>query len=555
MEPTRNSWQRRHDSLRDLIALLASSRFSSQRELARTLWPDKSSPEVTLTEFKTERKNGRVLNCFQLNSLYSDITFRLKRAGLPLPQPTTNGEAAVALQSPPPAPATAPAPAPSAPRRSSALMVLPLKDIEGGKLGGHCLVMCLGSAVPDDDRWTLTARGHELQLRLGYCARYTFGARGAAGLGGRTFEIDIGKLDSVTELHLHGGPLWVAREIMGTVNDLSQRRIVGRASAKSGVHVGDSSPAQLWRAIMTYCEMPKSKPHALDLCGLTHPKVVELMALAKAAPPSPAPSHNIGCRTPPPLAPSHNVGSRTGGLSKLTEDGSQLRRIGTIAGPAFVAAMESVSPGEPERVFQQLMKRPSFRNRFFTDFQRQIFSPKAVRDRLLEEPFFDGMVCVYHALKGWKAKRRHLSLFAPYFPWSVTCTLFGVSQWIVYAARLHAGEHGAERPVPPVLVSFRLKPEQVEFLADFVNRPELTQMLATNQRAGDWKCELHLRPEQLARKYQEIVPSHLRIGRTEVLDYLRQDCFRLSRAKSCLCGLCMACARSTGGRTSRTSSL
>ena len=200
--------------------------------------------------------------------------------------------------------------------------------------------------------------------------------------------------------------------------------------------------------------------------------------------------------------------------------------------------MESISRDEPELVFQQLMSAPSFRNRFLTDFQRQIFSPTAVRDRMLEEPFFDGMARVYHALKGWKAKRRHLALFAPYFPWSVTCKLFGVSQWVVYSARLHAGEYGAERPVPPSLVSFRLKPEQVEYLADFVNRPELTQTLATNQRAGDWKCELHLRPKQLARKYHEVVPDHLRICRTEVLEYLRQDCFRLSRAKSCLCGLC-----------------
>ena len=86
--------------------------------------------------------------------------------------------------------------------------------------------------------------------------------------------------------------------------------------------------------------------------------------------------------TPPP--PSHNIGSRMGGLSNLTEGGSQLRRIGDLAGPAFVAAMESISPGEPELVFQQLMKKPSFRNRFLTDFQRQIFSPTAVRDRLLE---------------------------------------------------------------------------------------------------------------------------------------------------------------------------
>ena len=444
-QPARNSRQRRHDTLRDIITWISSSRFSSQQALARRLFPDKSNPEVTLSEFKTGRKNGRALDYFKLNSLYNDITFRFKQAGLPLDLPTTtDAEPAAAPQTPRPTPE----PAPSAPRRPSALMVLPLKDVEGGNLGGHCLVMDLGTACPtDDNRWTFIVRGEQKQLRLGYRARYTFGVRAAASLGGRTFEVEVCKLNSVSELLIDGSPLWVAREVTGTVNDLSQRRIVGRACAKSGVHVGGSTPALLWRAIMTYCELPNQRvTKAMDFCGLTHPKVMELMAMVEASPP------------PPP--PSHNIGSCTGRLSNLTENGSQLRRIGALAGPAFVAAMETVSPGEPEMVFQQLMKKPSFRNRFLTDFQRQIFSPTAVRDRLLEEPFFDGMVRVYHALKGWKAKRRHLVLFAPYFPWSVTCKLFGVSQWIVYAARLHAGEYGAERPVPPALVSFRLKPEQ-----------------------------------------------------------------------------------------------
>ena len=108
----------------------------------------------------------------------------------------------------------------------------------------------------------------------------------------------------------------------------------------------------------------------------------------------------------------------------------------------------------------------------------------------------------------------------------------------MYAARLHAGEFGAETAVLPSKVSFRLKPEQVEFLADFVNRPELTQTVASNQGASEWICELSLTPEQLTRKYHSIVPDHLRICRTEVLDYLRQKCFRLQRAKSCLCGPC-----------------
>ena len=529
-QPPRNAFKEKHDRLRNLISWLSSSRFSTQAALARTLWPEKSNAAKLLAEYNTERRNGKRLDALELNSLHREISFRLKRAELPLevpvppssiPTPTTPAAA--------PTPTPAPAPAPPRVSRPSALMVLDLKEVEGRNLGGHCLVMSLGTAAPEhDDRWVVSAHGQQLQLRHGYRARYTFSARYSAELGGRTFEFEIGTLDSAAELLHDGGPLWRAKEITGTVNDLisAQRIIIGRGQTRRGQHTGPSSPALLLRAIMAHVDLPGQRTcNALDLCGLTHPKVMEVLAIA-TAPPPPAPR------------PSHTIGSRASGLANLTKYGSQIRRIRALAGPAFVTAMESVSPDEPELVFQQLMKAPSFRNRFLTDFQRQVFSPAALRDRLLEEPFFHGMVHVYHSLEGWKAKRQHLALFAPYFPWSVTCKLFGVSQWLVYAARLHAGEFGAERPVPPSLVSFRLKHEQVQYLCDFVNRPELTQTLASSQGAGDWKCELKLRPEQLARKYQEVVPDHLRIGRSKVLEYLSQKCFRLARAKSCLCGLC-----------------
>ena len=530
VEQARKARQMKHETLRQVIDLLASDHFPTQKALALKLWPEKSRPEVLLAEYKTGMRNGRKLDLFQLNSLHSEITFRIKRAQLPNELPMADGESPAATTEPPtPAtPTTAPAPAPACGRAPSALMALQLKEIAGGHLGGQVHVMSLGAgaAPTEDDRWIISVRGEQLRIPLGYRARYTFGARTTAELGGRTFEFEIQKLDSRAELHYNGSPLWVGREITTTVLDLAKKRIIGRACSKSGMLVGPSSPALLWRSIMKYCDLPDHRQaKALDLCGLTHPRVIEVLAMVK---PPPTPS------TPP----SHTIGSRSGGLSSLTADGSQLRRIGALAGVEFVKAMESISPNEPVLVFQQLMAKPSFRNRFLTDFQRQIFSPAVLRDRLLEEPFFAGMVRVYHALQGWKEKRRHLSLFAPYFPWSVTCTLFGVTQWFVYSARLHAGEFGAERPVPPSIVSFRLKPEATQFLADFVNRPELTQTVASNQGAHDWKVELRLRPEQLARKYLEIVPEHLRISRSEVLEYLSQKCFRLQRAKSCLCGLC-----------------
>jgi hypothetical protein len=54
---------------------------------------------------------------------------------------------------------------------------------------------------------------------------------------------------------------------------------------------------------------------------------------------------------------------RFGVLAGLQEGGSRLREIGDAADSAFLKAMESIVPGDPEGVFNQLMAKPSFRNR------------------------------------------------------------------------------------------------------------------------------------------------------------------------------------------------
>ena len=51
----------------------------------------------------------------------------------------------------------------------------------------------------------------------------------------------------------------------------------------------------------------------------------------------------------------------------------------------------------------------------------------ALRDAALQLPFVQGMVDVYHNLSGFRAKRQHLALFAPFFPYAVTMQLFGVT--------------------------------------------------------------------------------------------------------------------------------
>ena len=172
------TFQQKHDSLRDTIAWLSCNRFTSQAALAQTLWPDRAKPAKIIAEYNTGRRNSKRLDPFELNRLERDIVFRLKRAELPLEVPSAVHRATEPAAPSTPASASTPGPTPPAHRRPSALMTLELKEVEGRHLGGQCLVMSIGTAAPKaDDRWVVSSRGKQLQLRHGYRARYTFGAR------------------------------------------------------------------------------------------------------------------------------------------------------------------------------------------------------------------------------------------------------------------------------------------------------------------------------------------------------------------------------------------
>ena len=160
---------------------------------------------------------------------------------------------------------------------------------------------------------------------------------------------------------------------------------------------------------------------------------------------------------------------------------------------------------------------------------------------LLEMPFMQGMVSVYHALPGWRTRRQHLSLVAPYFSYPVVMSLFGVGRWTVFSARLHAKQHGAERPVPPSRVSYRISPEKAAGLNAFVNNPAFIQILAHNKdgsAGGEAVSELRLKPEQLWNKYKDATPEQQRVSRSKFREFLSDDRLRMMSCKSCLCGPC-----------------
>ena len=106
----------------------------------------------------------------------------------------------------------------------------------------------------------------------------------------------------------------------------------------------------LTSAIAAHCGAVERLQH-LPFTGLLHPAMHELLDAAEAG---------AGLVDPAPLPA---FGARAGGLAKLKQGGSQLHAVGELANVAFLEAMESVVPGDPEGVFRELMRRPSFRNR------------------------------------------------------------------------------------------------------------------------------------------------------------------------------------------------
>lgn len=110
----------------------------------------------------------------------------------------------------------------------------------------------------------------------------------------------------------------------------------------------------------------------------------------------------------------------------------------------------------------------------------------------------------------------------------------------MYLARLHSGEYGGARPVPPRLTSYRISPEAAAGVTAFVSLPEITQVLASASGVHSMLVsELILRPEAAWRRYDAMKPAGPgKVGRTSFLDYLRQPCFRLHVSKICLGGPC-----------------
>ena len=416
--------QTRHERMRALLRWLMMTRFNGKQiRLADAL----NVSGVWLNQYmKGTSGHTKPLSPQQLTDRHSALLRYLCREQLPTEIPTAS-EATAAAEAAAAATETATAnrhpPKPSAATPvfaaspATAVLSFDLADAKVWQQGGQCHLMALGVPVLADARWVMPCPGGDptrsLRLRMGLRGRRTLSARSHASVAGRTFEWWLEAIDARHEISEHGGPLWVAREVAG---ENALHRIVGRAPQSGGGYMGPSSPELLWQAIARHCGPDAPRFTGVVQTGLIHPGVQALLALVE--------EEGDG------LPSLTGFGSRSGGVGELGR--RHLRRVGAEAGVAFIQAMESVCPGAPEVAMAQLLRRRTVQA-LLPEHVRKALGKHALRDAALKLPFVAGLVKVFHALEGFRARRQHLSLFAPFFPYKVTMELFGVTRWQVCA--------------------------------------------------------------------------------------------------------------------------
>jgi hypothetical protein len=270
--------------LRELVLFLVKTRFVVEKQggLARELGISSN----VLSEFMTGRGTHKTnLSLQQLCQRRQDIIRRLTAAGLPTELPSDPTQPFVA-ETPPQTRSGAAAEQgascprnvqmrPSKPVPSKPVLTVNLNDAPGSE-GGFCYLLAVGEPVPTDGRWLIACPGSngdtQLQIRLRMRGRRTFGPR--SGCAGRTFEWWVDTLNCPVSPSLHGGPLWLARELTGDLRELGAP-IIGRARGADGNPTGESRPGLLWNAIGEHCGISARLRYEVH-CGFKHPDVQEL---------------------------------------------------------------------------------------------------------------------------------------------------------------------------------------------------------------------------------------------------------------------------------------
>ena len=287
-----------HEQMRALVAWLVEHRFAGKQ--AKFCDALGMAPAWYSGYKKGTNCHGKQLTITELDVRFWRLRGALAKAQLPLeittagatPTAETNptetnpharGSNHVAAASAHASSATTPQqPANANVTKAPPILSVSLLEVKGAKEGGQVHLINLGVPVADA-RWQVDrpGGGHCLRLRDGLRGRRSFAARRGSAMGGRAFEWWVEPIDSRHDLAHHGGPVWVARELDGSISSIGQR-IIGRFCSATGVHSGPSTPALLVKAVAQHCNV-NTRHSGPAFVGLVHPSVQELLDTAADA--------------------------------------------------------------------------------------------------------------------------------------------------------------------------------------------------------------------------------------------------------------------------------
>ena len=371
--------------------------------------------------------------------------------------------------------------------------------------GWAVAVYALGDQMLSEG-WHFKSQRNEqsVPLRKGFRARKLFQQQASSKLSGRCFEWHITEHKSPFGAGL---PKFVMRELLPDATT----GVLMRGEAKWA----GSSPQEMC------CNMYKDPnggdnchgtSNGVRLCGFDNPGVWQLLEAAEDCDSTKA---------------THD--QRTFGVFTAISDYSKssLAALVAHASSSFNAAMIAVCPTDHVAAFTPLRNS----QRFQQDWE---YEPD---DPILQSPLCQGMVDAYKNAPSREARTAILSLWAPYYPYKLTESLFSVDHNDVYNARLqHANGHAGRQLDKLKHHRFRMDAQKFSFIHQWLRSDYAS-------KDGDAGSEDRQRQDIRARLYP-VYQKHARlegiIPASQVYFYdAMGDGFCDQTSENCCCMQCI----------------
>jgi hypothetical protein len=205
------------------------------------------------------------------------------------------------------------------------------------------------------------------------------------------------------------------------------------------------------------------------------------------------------------------------------------RHLAELVSAEFSKAMSAVCPDNPAMAFKALRESASWLAKWCND--------DTGYEDILDLPFVKGMADAY-AHAPIESKMAILSLFAPYFPVSVTRKFFNVEGHVVTAAKIHAANAMAGQPLSKVVHErMRLSPRTFAFLHSWCRS---TFAVSAGDASSADLNRLQIRT-RLYKRYKVMANSEIGTKAVEKDHFMKhmRDGFMDESVESCCCGGCV----------------